>query len=792
MLQGLWNRVQEKKIRYGLLLLSGIALIWYTFFALPDQLFKDPYSTIVEDNQQQLLSAAIAQDGQWRFPVEPDLPEKFKESIVAFEDKRFWSHPGIDFLALMRATRQNIASGKIISGGSTISMQVIRLAGKNRSRNLLVKFYEMVLATRLELRFSKDEILSLYTAHAPFGGNVVGLGAACARYFGNSSAQLSWAEAAMLAVLPNDPALIHPAKNRDQLLAKRNRLLTKLYQQNKIDSLTYSLATEEPLPMEPLPFPSLAPHLLSQALKDGFAQKRVQSTLDRNFQKKANDVLKNHSSRLFANHVYNGAILIAEVKTGNVLAYVGNIKSSRENQDQVNVITAPRSTGSILKPFLFAALLDEGKILPGTLVPDVPLELAGFAPKNFSMQFDGAVPANVALIRSLNIPAVFELRDLRHEKFHTLLKQLGMTSLNPSPNRYGLTLILGGAEGTLWDVTGMYASMGRILVNYFDRPGSGKYSPADIHPLHYVTSKSSAAALQNTSLLGAGSIWATVETLKELYRPGEESGWKYFGSSKNIAWKTGTSLGHRDAWAIGLTPDYVVGIWVGNADGEGRPRLTGTEAAAPLLFDVFSFLPGQSWFQKPNSELAAASICSSSGMRASSYCEKVDTLLIPVSGLKTLGCSYHRIVPLTQDRKFRVNSNCEMPQNIAPSRWFVLPPVQEYYFRLKNSTYKTLPPFRKDCVNPQGLSSLEIIYPKADSRIYVPIELDGAPGKVVFEATHRQTSGTIFWHLNGQYLGSTRLSHQMALTLGAGQHTLSLVDESGELLERNFTVIARQ
>ncbi len=763
--------------------------IWYTF-ALPDPLFTDPYSTLIEDHEGRLLSAGIAKDGQWRFPIEQELPEKFKEAIITFEDKRFWSHRGVDIRALCRAIKQNISAGKVVSGGSTITMQVLRLSQKNQSRNIWVKFKEIVLATRLELKYSKDEILNLYAAHAPFGGNVVGLSAACARYFGNSSAQLSWAEAATLAVLPNDPALIHPGRNRDKLLAKRNRLLRKLFQQGKIDSLTFSLSTQEPLPPGPLSIPNQTPHLLVQALKDGFAQQRVSSTINQEFQLKATEILYNHSSRLFANHVYNGAVLIADVKSGDVLAYVGNITSSKTNQDQVNIITSLRSTGSILKPFLFAALLDEGRILPSTLIPDVPIELAGFAPENFSRQFDGAVPANVALIRSLNIPAVFELREYRHEKFHTLLQRMGMTTLNHSSSHYGLTLIVGGAEGTLWDITGMYASMGRVLVNYFERPGSNKYSQGDLQKLHYIRKGNPKETLQNNSVLSASAIWSTVESLKELYRPGEELGWRYFSSSKTIAWKTGTSLGHRDAWAVGLTPDYAVGVWVGNADGEGRPGLTGTDAAAPIMLDVFSFLPGSRWFQKPNSELTKIAVCTNSGMRASEWCEKTDTLLVPASGLKTIGCKYHKVVHLSRDKNFRVNSQCEDIGNINPTRWFVLPPIQEFYFRLKNPSYKTLPPLRKDCLNPQTVASMEFVYPKPDSQIYIPVELDGSAGKAVFEVTHRQSTSTIFWHLEGSYIGATRNTHQLALSLTEGKHIITLVDESGTVLETAFIILS--
>jgi penicillin-binding protein 1C len=781
---------KKNKARSALAIALLILSAWY-IFSLPHPLFTDPYSTTLEDRDNRLLSAAIAQDGQWRFPIEHELPDKFKEAIVTFEDKRFWNHPGVDVRALFRAIRQNIVAGKVVSGGSTLSMQVIRLSQKRKGRSLWSKFKELMLATRLEFSFTKNEILNLYAAHAPFGGNTVGLSAACARYFGNRAADLSWAEAATLAVLPNDPALIHPGRNRDKLLSKRNRLLQKLYSTGKIDSLTWSLATEEPLPTEPLPFPNQAPHLLWQSVKEGHSQQRVITTLSQDIQIKATETLTRHAERLFANHVYNGAILIADVKSGDVVAYVGNISSSHDNQDQVNIITSARSTGSILKPFLFAALVDEGRMLPGTLIPDVPIELAGFSPENFSRQFDGAVPANEALIRSLNVPAVFELREFRHEKFHTLLQRMGMSTLHSSSSHYGLTLILGGAEGTLWDITSMYASMGRTLVNYFERPGTSKYSLADIRPLQYLKRDEKKLPLQNTAVLSASSIWSTLESLKELYRPGEESGWKNFNSSKNIAWKTGTSLGHRDAWAVGLTPDFVVGVWIGNADGEGRPGLTGTEAAAPILLDVFSFLPGNTWFQKPNSELAKVAVCGSSGMRALEWCDKIDTLQIPASGLKTLGCQYHKLVPLTRNKKFRVNSQCESVDQISPTKWFVLPPLQEYYYRLRNSSYKELPPFRNDCPNPQAVASMEMIYPKSDSKIYVPIELDGSPGKTVFEVAHRQPASSVHWHLDGAYIGTTSHTHQLVISPGTGSHKITLVDDSGEVLERNFSILSR-
>lgn len=793
---GWWRRkARKQKIRISIGAAALIFFTWYVF-SLPTKIFDEPYSTILEDRDGKLLGAIVASDGQWRFPIQSEVPEKFRKALIQFEDKRFNNHWGVDALAMGRAIRQNFLAGKIVSGGSTITMQVMRLSRHNRSRNVWSKLVEMLLATRMEFSYSKEEILNLYAAHAPFGGNTVGLSAACARYFGSSASELSWAEAATLAVLPNEPALIHPGRNRDKLLAKRNRLLLKLFQANTFDSLTYSLAVEEPLPEQPLALPNEASHLLWQAVKDGHAQQRVVSTLNREYQVRATEILNRHAGRLFANHVYNGAVLVADVKSGDVLAYVGNVASTRANQDQVNIVTAPRSTGSILKPFLYAAMLEEGKILPKTLIPDVPIELAGFAPENFSRQFDGAVPANEALIRSLNVPAVFELREYRHEKFHTLLARMGMTTLKPS-SHYGLTLILGGAEGTLWDVAGMYASAGRILTNYFERPGSKRYASDDIRSLQYISTSirpnvnTSTHDYEETSVLAAGPLWSTMEALKELYRPGEESGWRNFSSTKPIAWKTGTSLGHRDAWAVGLTPDFVVAVWVGNADGEGRPGLTGTEAAAPIMLDVFSALPGKTWFNKPNSEFIEIAVCSNSGMRAGEWCNKKDTIAAPAAGLNTVACRYHKLIHLSANKQYRINSQCEDVSKMTATGWFVLPPVQEYYFKQKNTSYKPLPPYRSDCLNPQNVAGMDIVYPKQDSRIYLPIELDGSLGKLVFEVAHRQGNVNVYWHLDGQYVGHTKQWHELALSINAGKHKLALMDDSGEVLEREFTVLSK-
>jgi len=787
---GINNLRNLKKKKWLILALFILVAVAY-WQSLQAPIFHDSYSTVLNDREGNLLGATLAHDGQWRFPLSSSVPEKFAVALILTEDKRFYHHPGVDVAALARAIRQNLRAGKVISGGSTLSMQVIRLSRKNKPRTFLEKAIELIVATRLELSYSKKEILALYAAHAPFGGNVIGLEAACWRYFGRSPNELSWAEAATLAVLPNAPSLIHLNKNRKRLTAKRNHLLAQLAQAGFIDTLTLQLSFSEPIPEAPQALPRLAPHLLQRAIAEGKDEQQIISTLDTHIQKSAIQIVDNHYQRLKANQVFNASVIIAEIKTGNVLAYVGNTRSGKENNEDVDGAVAPRSTGSILKPFLFASMLHEGQMLPGTLWPDVPTFINGFAPKNFSKEYDGAVSAQDALVRSLNIPVVYELRQYRYEKFYDQLKNMGLTTLHQPADHYGLALILGGAEGTLWDITGAYASLARTLNHYFETAGKNRYSKKDFHPLRYYPAETDQLnEPEESSWLSAASIYQTFDVLKELHRPGEGTGWKTFSSTKKIAWKTGTSFGFRDAWAVGVNTDYAVGVWVGNADGEGRPNLIGTEAAAPLLFDLFSILPGNSWFRMPEAEMEKVAICKKSGHRATELCPEKDTLTVCRTGLLSAPCPYHKKIFLSKDMKFRVHSNCESLSNAIETSWFILPPIQEYYFKLKNRHYNSLPPFRKDCQPASSITSLDIIYPKPNSKVFVPIELDGKPGSALLEATHRNGHATIFWHLDGHFITTTQKIHKIELKPKPGPHILLLVDDSGEMVSVPFYAIS--
>ncbi len=392
-------------------ILIGVLFVAY-YFCLPRQLFKDPTATVITSADNELLGAQIANDGQWRFPQNDSLPEKFKTCIIQFEDEYFYKHPGFNPVSIFKALRDNLKSNSVKRGGSTITQQVIRLSRKGQKRTYFEKAIEIILATRLELRASKNQILAYYSSNAPFGGNVVGLDAASWRYFNRNANELSWAESATLAVLPNAPSLIYPGKNQERLIKKRNRLLKKLLENEIIDSLTYNLSIAESLAQKPYPLPQIAPHLL-QKVSQLHKGKRIQTSIDMRLQERVNYVIKTHYNQLSQNEIYNAAILILDVKTRKVMAYVGNTPTDKAHEKDVDVIDKPRSTGSILKPFLYTAMLDAGDILPHTLVADVPTQFGSYNPENYSKTYDGAVPASRALSRSLNVPSVRMLQGVR-------------------------------------------------------------------------------------------------------------------------------------------------------------------------------------------------------------------------------------------------------------------------------------------------------------------------------------------------------------------------------------------
>lgn len=757
-----------------------ILLVVY-YFSLPRTLFQEPYSTVIESSDGELLAAKIARDGQWRFPSKDSIPDKFKKCITYFEDEHFNYHWGFNPVAMVKAIQQNRSAGKVVRGGSTLTQQVIRLSRKNKKRTYFEKVIEIILATRLEFRHSKEKILELYAAHAPYGGNVVGLEMASWRYFGVQSHQLSWAESATLAVLPNAPSLIYPGKNQQKLLKKRNTLLLKLYNENIIDKMTYQLSIQEPLPQKPYNIPQIAPHLLQRIAKSDEG-KRIKTTIDISLQNRVNQIAAYYYNQYKQNEVHNLAIMVIDIQNRNVISYVGNSPTDKDHDKDVDIISAPRSTGSILKPLLYASMLDSGELLPNTLVADIPTQISGYAPQNFNLTFDGAVPAQRALSRSLNIPAVLMLQEHGVNNFYELLQKFKLKNINKRPDHYGLSLILGGAESNLWDLCRTYANLSST-VNYFNKT-KGKYRNKEFTELNYLNGfeQDYGDETNQKPILGAGSIYLTYNAMKEVNRPEGDEAWRFYDSSLEIAWKTGTSFGNRDAWAIGTNSRYVVGVWVGNASGEGRPQLTGVESAAPILFDVFNLLPRKAFFNPPLNDLEYADVCTKSGHLAQDDCPKTNQL-IPRNGKKTSICPYHKLVHLDVTEQYRVNSSCENVDTIVTKKWFVLPPVMEWYYKSNHIDYKSLPPFRADCQQTQQ-ASMDFIYPKTNSKIYLTKDFNSKIQPVILKVAHSNKETKLFWYVDNVYKGTTQTFHEMQVEANTGFHYITVVDEFGNEINR--------
>ena len=749
------------------------------------------WSSVLFGADGQLLNARIAKDEQWRFKLTQELPEKYITAVTCFEDQYFFKHPGFNPVSLGRAFLQNAKAGKTISGGSTITMQDIRLRRSSRPRTLYNKLLEMYWAVALEIIHSKNWILKDYASRAPFGSNVVGIEAACWRYFDKPLSTLSWAEAACLAVLPNSPGLIHPGKNRIFLEQKRNKLLKKLLSLQRIDSVTYRLALLEPVPEAPRPLINLAPHALDYLTKTQGKETYFRSTIQYEIQKMATESAYWAHENLKNAQIQNLAILIASTETGEVLAYCGNAPNTSMSP-YVDHVQAPRSTGSILKPFLLTGALNQGYVLPTALMDDIPVVIDGFQPQNFSKRYTGMTALDQSLIQSLNIPFVHLLKIYGLEQFHFDLQRLGLHHIDNAPSYYGLTLILGGAESSLWDLAGAYAFLGRTLMHY--TANDHQYFNSDRRALNLLRGEYQLSdPIREPALFHAVNIYSTLSILKNLKRPDESGQWNSFTSLQDVAWKTGTSYGFRDAWAIGINPEYTVAVWAGNSDGEGKPGLLGIRAAAPILFDLFSRLPRKNpaWFSPPYNEMVRTPICVSSGMKPSRVCPDIDTIWSSRFEDQSGICPFHQEIWVNALSNQRINQSCLNEVSALKKTIFVLPPVQAHYYAINQPAYEPLPAWDPACITHPDAQVMRMIYPQNNSTILIPMDRDGKPGKIIFKLAHRTPESKIYWHLDADFLGSTQQFHEYSVNTFPGPHTLTVLDEKGNELVHHFEVLSR-
>jgi penicillin-binding protein 1C len=764
--------------------------------APPAPPFPDDYSLVLEDKEGRILRAFLARDQQWRFPpaaAGDSIPDKYLQALFAFEDKRFRSHPGVDPMALARAACGRLRRGKGAGGASTLTMQLARLSHPKR-RTYANKAWEMLQAMRLELHASKDELLRTYMAHAPMGGNVVGVETACYRYCGKPFADVTWAEAALFAVLPNSPSWIHLGRERPRLRAKRDRLLAELHRQGRMDSLDLALAIDEPLP-DTAVLSVRAPHFTESFRKAGAAG-RIRTTLDAEAQKKVESLAAYRVDLLREQGIHNLAVLVAETGTGKVRAYVGSPDfRDRVHQGQVDGVRARRSTGSLLKPFLFARLMDRGPYLAGTRLADIPTYYGSFAPQNASREFSGLIGLDEALIRSLNVPAVRALHEYGLEDFHSFLKQAGLRGLFRPPEGYGLPLILGGAEASLWEMGGLFLALGNNGVRIpftVEEEAAGRDAGVRGHAPGIRARK---PPERDDSLFSAGAAGEIRAILSRLKRPESELYWQYFNNQVPVSWKTGTSYGQKDGWAIGTNAQWTIAVWVGNFSGQGNGALGGGASAAPILFLLFNELTDRNRamdIPRPNWDLAAESTCVASGYPAGPACPLKTSSLRPARAYVTRLCPYHKRFLI--DRRTGLET-CSLCWNGKDTSWIVReihPPSLRSWEAQSGRNPDNAPAHDPKCPAYHGGDGLELVYPAPGSRLFVPRDLDGRFQQVVFEAAHGRQDAQLFWYLDGNLLGTTRGTHKISLDLAAGAHRLSVEDEEGRTADLGFEAFRRE
>jgi len=737
----------------------------------------DDYSTLVTDSNDEVLRAFLNQNQQWHFPLQHDvkIPAKLETAVLTYEDRFFYKHPGINPVAIVRAFWLNIKHKRVKSGGSTITMQLARIS-QPKARTIPHKILEILQALKLEIKYSKKDILRMYLSHAPYGRNIVGYRAASLKYFGKEPQNITWSEAATLAVLPNAPGLIAPGMQQKRLETKRNKLLKRLHDKGLIDAASLELCFLENLPDQVIALPQLAPHL-SRKINRQNPGKQVKTTLDKITQQKAEAVMVRHAEYQQSYGVQNLAVLIASTKSGEIKAYLGSQDYwDNEHNGKVDGVVAPRSTGSTLKPFLYALSMDKGLILPQTKIKDIPTYFAAFTPENASLKFNGLVTCHDALAFSLNVPAVRLLNAFGLHEFYRFLELGKVTTLFRKPDDYGLTLIIGGSEATLFDLVQLYRGLG----NY------GQFGN--------IYWKDGAEESEAVSLISPAASYLTLEIMNDLKRPGAEFYWNQYENSKQIAWKTGTSFGQRDAWALGVNPDWTVGVWIGNFTGEGNPALTGAGSAGPLLFEIFSSLPDvgmDNWFEAPLNQMDAVEICSVSGYSAGQFCPEVDTVLAPIMKNPLKICPYHKQIFLTDSGSEQVCSLCWEQDEYHSEIILEYPPAIRKQLEARGQDIARIPAHRKTCQASGNNEVLGILYPREDVAIYIPRDLGGVKQRTLLQAAHSESDARVYWYLDNEYLGLTTKKHELAREIGKGLHNLKLIDQDGNSAEVEFQVYSK-
>jgi len=770
---GRLRRLAARCALSGAALLGGIWLLDH-FFPPPLEALHRAPAVVVMDREGEPLRAFLAPDQRWRFPVTLDeVPEELVAALVASEDQRFFAHPGVDLLAVGRAVWSNVRAGRVVSGASTIPMQLARLA-RPAPRTLGAKVREALRALQLEHRLGKRELLELYLNRLPYGGNLEGVGAASFFYFGKRPRQLSVGEMALLVALPRSPAGYDPTRNPEAARAARDRVLERLAEEGVFSREQVEEARRQGVPTHRRPPPFAAPHFTRRLRGRGGSGGSVPTTLDRRVQSVAEATLASRVRDLRREGIGNAAAVVLELDGLAVRSWVGSADFFDEaHAGQVDGVVARRSPGSALKPFLYALAYDEGWIVPDSFLLDVPTDYAGYVAENYDGTYRGQVSARTALAASLNAPAVRLLARVGLEDFHALLLRGGLTTLDQPPARYGLPLALGAGEVTLLDLTHLYASLA----------AGGLHEPMGMLPRPETERGESPPAIRLFSHRAAELV---TETLVDLARPDLPEAWDLARGAPTVAWKTGTSFGHRDAWAVGFSGRYAIGVWVGNFDGRPIQGISGAHHAGPLLFDLFRALGDHSRPALLNPDpghaldgQARLLVCSVSRELPGPYCPK--RLAVPyLPGTTHLPpCSVHRRVFLDRETGQILAGPC---LGRRPYRAAVLtaePPELLAWRRSRGEAVTPLPGLSPECGGPPAAEPPKIVSPDGATPFLLRPEAPLAFQRIPLIARAGSFSHTLYWYQDGLLVATAPVGERRFLALRPGRHEIILVDDTG-------------
>lgn len=718
-------------------------------------------STFVLDRDGNVLRAFPSANDSWMYWVKLGKTSPYlRQATIAVEDERFESHLGVDPIAVVRAAWSNVTSMRTVSGASTIPMQVMRLL-EDRPRTFDNKLVESFRALQLSGLLGKDEIMEWYLNLAPYGGNIVGVEAASLLYFHKHSSDLTLAEAALLAGLPQSPSRLRPDIYLDRAMKRRDHVLRRMRECEFIDDEALTRALEETADIHRNPFPFDAPHLAQFAREQRECGNVLQTTIDRRIQQKSLAILREQIATLRPGGVSNGAVVVIDNRTAEVLALVGSCDFySREDDGEVNGAVAPRSPGSALKPFTYALAFEKGLCTPGAILADVPAVYRDFEPENFDHTFRGPVTAREALATSLNLPAVTLLQETGQESLYALLKETGISTLTKGADYYGLALTLGSTEATLLDLTNSYAALARL----------GVYRP-------YRLLRDDPAG-EERRILSEGASYLIADILSDADRAGRRS--LLSGPSRlKIAWKTGTSYGRRDAWTIAYTPDYTVGVWVGNFSGKPSAELVGIHAAAPIAARIVEHLYGNrpfAWYRTPD-QIGSRVICAVSGRPARNNCPSTTTDLFVRGRSDERQCAVHDTAMIDKETGTRLCRFCSAGRSYAIRRVESWPAPLAAWFRQYDKSRVLSPRHFPGCAMAYHADAAPRILSPMEGDAYVFVPDVGGDQKLLLQA--RSDSERLYWFIDGNLLGSAEVSDQVFWSLRRGSHTIVCADAAG-------------